>query len=233
MRRPAKGNEKKTGGRGEKEGRTRRRKPRRTSIGINGDVALDLLWRLGTVTTPHLVSFTDMSKTRAQKTLQHLQENGICEQRDRKPSWFARRGRAPAHYYLSRGNYGIGILEGAAAAGLEPKGKASIKTAMNRYALFGLPQHVVHAWLRNQFYSLLVEHARSAGQDEADVPVGKLHGESYGGFPLRVANSYSPSPKKGSTRTVASASLLAARRPVTTTSAPATSRRRRNSAKKP
>lgn len=193
MQNPAEGSKKEVGQRGKAREQARKRKPRRTSVGVNGEIVLDLLWRLGALTTPHLVRFSGISKTQAHEALKHLRENAICEQRDRKPHWFSRRGRAPAHYYLSRGNYGTGILEGAAAAGLEPRGKASVKAAMDRYALHGLPQHVVHAWLRNEFYSLLVRRAQSAGRREGLVPVGKLHGESFGGVPLRREDLALPS----------------------------------------
>lgn len=166
-----------------KKRRTGPRVPRRTSVGVNGPVALDLLYRLGSLTKSHLATFADMGKSQAQATLQGLRENKICEQRNQKTKCSSRRGRAPAHYYLSKRSGGEGILEGAAAAGIETRGKRSQKAALDRYSNFGVPSQVSHVWLRNEYFSWLVTGTREMAGTVVASPA-TLQGESCADFPL-------------------------------------------------
>lgn len=164
--------------------RTGKRVPRRTSVGVRGPEALDLLYRLGALTAPHLSQIGGASKSVAQSTLQSLRENGICESRDRPLPWAAeKRGRAPAHYFLSNRSGGAGIVEGAAAAGHETRGKRSRKAAIGRYSYTGVPEHVTHLWLRNEFFCRLLKGAR-AFEDRALVPTAAIYGEGCPDFPL-------------------------------------------------
>lgn len=183
-----------------KKPHTGRRVPRRTSVGVNGPAATDLLFRLGSLTAPHLAEIASLSKSSAQATLQNLRENGICDQRDKPLPWREeRRGRGQAHYFLSKKSGGTGVLEGAASAGVETRGKKSQKKVLDRYSFFGVPEHVTHCWLRNEFYVWLLKGARSF-PDRVLVPTGEFYGESCAAFPLGVPGAGSAGREKGTVR---------------------------------
>ena len=126
-----------------------------------------------------------MTRSTAGKTLKSLERSRLADQKKPKlPPWARGPGRPHSVYYLSRGNYDSAIVEGAFAAGIEQE-----KRGRRLYARCQMPARATHAWLRNEFYRLLVEHCEEAG---AVVPPGRMWSESDPTFPVSGPTTQGP-----------------------------------------
>lgn len=149
-----------------------------TSVGFNGALAQDLMYRLGGLTAEQLATLGGLSRSAAGKTLRGLLRSKLADQRAVKMAWGPRRGRPRSVYYLSHRNYASGIVEGAFAAGVE----VTEKQARARYARCQMPARAAHCWLRNELFHVLVADAEI--EEGIRVDSRELWAESAPGFPL-------------------------------------------------
>ena len=165
---------------------------KKTSIGIHGEEALEMLFRLGGCTAGQMEALMDMRPTIARRTLGRLEANGYVTttadfaryQEKKELTGEEARGRPPDFYYLTpRGQDYAGRLAGA-----EDEREARLA-----YKRHGLPGLAAHSSIENRVLLAVTQAAGKEGERKRGWRLGPEDCvcESALDYPLRTGEKKS------------------------------------------